>query len=183
MNQENDKNKIVKLKLYDKIAYVLSVVVILLVVLMRQEDKPDFGISFGFLPPLYSALNAVTALLLIMALWQIKKKNIQAHKRFIIAAIISSILFLLGYVLYHFTTPETKYCGVGTIRYFYFFLLITHIILAGVILPFILLTFNRGLLMMTEKHKKFAKWVFPLWLYVAISGPVIYLMLSPCYSH
>lgn len=172
-----------KLKLYDKFAYVLSAVVIFLVIFMRQEDKPDLGISFGFLPPLYSSLNAVTALLLILALWQIKKKNIDNHRRFIMAAIGTSILFLLGYVLYHFTTPETKYCGVGTIRYFYFFLLITHIILAGAILPFILITFNRGFLMMTEKHKKLARWVFPLWLYVAITGPVIYMMLAPCYNH
>lgn len=172
-----------KLKLFDRFAYAISVVVIFLVIFMRQEDKPDFGISFGFLPPLYSTLNAVTAVLLLLALWQIKKKNIQNHKRFMIAALASSVLFLLGYVVYHFTTPETKYCGVGTIRYFYFFLLITHIILAGVILPFILLTFNRGYLMMTEKHKKLARYVFPLWLYVAITGPVIYLMLAPCYNH
>lgn len=172
-----------RLKLFDRFAYVISVVVIFLVIFMRQEDKPDFGISFDFLPPLYSALNAVTAVLLLIALYQIKQKNIESHKRFMMAAIISSVLFLLGYVVYHFTTPETKYCGEGTIRYFYFFLLITHIILAGVILPFILLTFNRGFLMFTEKHKKLARWVFPLWLYVALTGPVIYLMLAPCYNH
>jgi len=172
-----------KLKVYDRFAYAISVVVIFLVIFMRQEDKPDFGISFGFLPPLYSALNAITALLLILALWQIKKKNIENHKRLMMAALVSSVLFLLGYVVYHFTTPETKYCGVGSIRYFYFFLLITHIILAGVILPFILLTFNRGYLMMTDKHKKLARYVFPLWLYVALTGPVIYLMLAPCYNH
>jgi len=182
MNEVND-NLIKRLKLYDKFAYVLSVVVIFLVIFMRQEDKPDLGISFGFLPPLYSALNALTAILLVLALWQIKRKNIENHKRLMMSAIFTSALFLLGYVLYHFTTPETKYCGVGTIRYFYFFLLITHIILAGAILPFILLTFNRGLLMMTDRHKKFARWVFPLWLYVAISGPVIYMMLAPCYDH
>lgn len=179
----NHQNMINRLKLYDKFAYVISVVVIFLVIFMRQEAKPDLGISFGFLPPIYSALNALTALLLVLALWQIKKKNIVNHKRLMMSAIGTSVLFLLGYVLYHFTTPETKYCGVGSIRYFYFFLLITHIILAGAILPFILLTFNRGLLMMTEKHKKFARWVYPLWLYVAITGPVIYLMLAPCYDH
>lgn len=172
-----------KLKLFDRFAYAISVVVIFLVIFMRQEDKPDFGISFGFLPPLYSALNALTAVLLILALWQIKKKNIANHKRLMMSALFTSVLFLLGYVVYHFTTPETKYCGVGTIRYFYFFLLITHIILAGVILPFILLTFNRGYLMLTEKHKKLARYVFPLWLYVALTGPIIYLMLAPCYNH
>lgn len=171
-----------KLKLFDRFAYAISVVVIFLVIFMRQEDKPDFGIDFSFLPPLYSALNALTALLLLVALYQIKKKNIQLHKRFMMAAMLTSVLFLLGYVLYHFTTPETKYCGEGGVRYFYFFLLITHIILAGLILPFILLTFNRGFLMLTEKHRKLAKWVFPLWFYVAITGPVIYIMLAPCYN-
>lgn len=172
-----------KLKKYDRFAYLLSVVVIALVVLMRQEKKPDFGIDFSFLPAFYSSLNALTAILLIAAFVMIKRKNVQAHKRFILAALFTSALFLLGYVLYHFTTPETKYCGVGTIRYFYFFLLITHIILAGAILPFILMTFNRGWLNLVEKHKRMARWVFPLWLYVAISGPIIYLMLSPCYQH
>jgi len=172
-----------RLKLFDRFAYLISVVVIFMVIGMRQEDKPDFGISFSFLPPLYSALNALTAMLLLLALWQIKKKNILNHKRLMMSAMFTSVLFLLGYVLYHFTTPETKYCGEGSIRYFYFFLLITHIILAGAILPFILLTFNRGYLMMTARHKKMARWVFPLWFYVVISGPVIYLMLAPCYNH
>ena len=179
MNQQQTEKR---LKRYDRIAYLLSVLVIAAVVLMRGENKPDFGIDFTFLPPLYSALNALTALFLILAFVQIKKKNIEAHKRLIISAMVTSILFLLGYVIYHFTTPETKYCGEGTIRYLYFFLLITHIILAGAILPFILLTFNRGILYMVEKHRKMAKWVFPLWLYVALTGPVIYLMLKPCYA-
>jgi len=116
-------------------------------------------------------------------LMMVKKGKIKAHKNLMLSAIGSSILFLLMYVVYHFTTPETKYCGVGTIRYFYFFLLITHIILAGVILPFILLTFNRGFLNVLDKHRKMAKWVYPLWLYVALTGPVIYYMLSPCYQH
>jgi len=93
----------------------------------------------------------------------------------------TSALFLICYVVYHFTTPETPYCGEGNIRYLYFFLLITHILLAGGILPFILLTFNRGWLGIVDRHRKMARWVFPLWLYVAISGPVIYLMLKPCY--
>lgn len=172
------------LKMMDRLAYLLSAIVLFLVIVTRQEVKPDFGINFGFLPAVYSTLNALTALMLIAAFIQIKKKNINAHKNLIYASIASSILFLLCYVLYHFTTPETKYCGTNqAVRYFYFVLLITHIILAGVIMPFILMTFNRAYLNMIDKHRKMAKWVFPFWLYVAITGPIIFLMLQPCYNH
>ncbi len=172
-----------RLKKMDWVAYALSVVVILLVVLMRQPDKFNFGVDFSWLPAFYSSLNALVAVFLMFGLYFIKRKEIAKHKAMMISAMVLSTLFLLCYVLYHATTPETKYCGEGSIRYFYFILLISHIILAGVILPFILLTFNRGILMQIARHKKFARWVFPLWFYVAITGPVVYLMLRPCYNH
>jgi len=172
-----------KLKKMDWVAYALSVVVLLLVVLMRQPEKFNFGVDFTWLPAFYSSLNALVAVCLMIALYFIKKKDVAKHKMMMIAAIIFSTLFLLCYVVYHATTPETKYCGVGSIRYLYFVLLITHIILAGVILPFILMTFNRGILMKVARHKKFARWVFPLWFYVAITGPIVFLMLRPCYNH
>jgi len=171
-----------KLKRMDWLAYLLSAIVLFLVVVMRMPEKNNFGLDFSWLPPFYSTLNAIVALCLLAALYFIKNKDVAKHKAFIYIAIGLSILFLICYVVYHFTTPETKYCGVGTIRYFYFFLLITHIILAGVILPFILITFNRGILMQIAKHKAFARWVYPLWLYVAITGPIVYLMLKPCYQ-
>ena len=170
-----------KLKRLDYIAYAVSVVVIVLVVLMRRV-KIDLGFDFSFLPPLHASLNAITAILLVLAFLQIKKKKIEVHKKLMITAMITSVLFLISYVLYHFTTEETRFCKEGSIRYVYFFLLITHVILAGIILPFILITFNRGFLMVVEKHRKLAKWVYPLWLYVAITGPVLYLMLMPCYN-
>lgn len=173
----------VQLKRMDIAAYVLSVVVILLVIVMRMPEKINFGIDFSFLPPVYSVMNALVAVALLLALYFIKQKNIKRHKQFIYVALVLSTLFLLSYVVYHFTTPETKYCGEGTLkRTVYFILLISHIFLAGAILPFILITFNRGYLMVIERHKKIAKWVYPLWLYVAVTGPIIYLMLSPCYQ-
>ncbi len=172
-----------RLKRFDLFAYLSSALVLALVVLTRGDVKPDFGIDFSFLPAVYSSFNAVTAVVLILALVAIKKKKVQLHQRLIYTAIGTSIIFLLLYVVYHYTTPETKYCGEGSIRYFYFFLLISHIILAGVILPFILLTFNRAFLGMIDRHRKMAKWVFPLWLYVALTGPLIYVMLYPCYNH
>lgn len=170
-----------KLKKMDRWAYVLSAVVLLLVGAMRRI-KIDTSIDFSFLPPVHSTLNALAAVFLILALIQIKRKNITQHRNMIYAAMVCSMLFLTSYVIYHFTTAETKFCKEGSIRTVYFILLITHVVLAGVILPFILMTFNRGYLGLVEKHRKFAKWVYPFWLYVAISGPVVYLMLRPCYS-
>ncbi len=168
------------LKTLDRVAYVLTAVVLLLVGLMRRV-KISTDIDFSFLPPIIAGLNILTACLLIAALIQIKKRNIEGHRKMIFAAMITSALFLLCYVLYHFTTAETLYCFEGFRRKVYFVFLISHIILAAVSLPFILLTFNRGFTRNDARHRKLAKWVFPVWLYVAISGPICYFMLKPCY--
>lgn len=168
------------IKQMDRLAYVVSAAVLVLVVLMRRIKIPT-SIDFSFLPPFHATLNAITGVILIAALVFIKQKNIKAHKAAIMTAMVTSVIFLLSYVLYHFTTEETKFCQEGTIRTIYFILLITHIVLAAVSLPFILLTFNRGFKMETARHKKMARWVYPLWLYVAFTGPICYLMLKPCY--
>jgi putative membrane protein len=162
------------------VAYVVSVIVLLLVGLMRRV-KLDVGVDFSFLPPIHASLNALTAVILLIALYFIKNKNIAAHRRSIYAAMVCSALFLISYVLYHFTTPETRFGGTGILRTVYFVILITHVVLAGLILPFILLTFNRAFTGQYARHKKMARWVFPLWLYVAITGPICYLMLRPYY--
>lgn len=162
------------------LAYVVSVVVLLLIGLMRRV-KIDVGIDFHFLPPLHASLNALTAIILLLALYYIKNKQVEKHRKAIYAAMVCSGLFLLSYVLYHFTTPETRFGGEGLMRTVYFIILITHVVLAAVILPFILLTFNRAYTGQYERHKKMARWVFPFWLYVAITGPICYLMLRPYY--
>jgi putative membrane protein len=167
-------------KKLNNIAYVVSAVVLLLVGAMRRY-KIDLGVDFSFLPPFHASLNAITAVLLLLAFYFIKNKQIAQHRNMIYAAMVTSGLFLLSYVLYHFTTPETRYGGEGVMRSVYFFILITHVILAAAILPFILLTFNRAYTDQFERHKKMARWVFPLWLYVAITGPICYLMLKPYY--
>lgn len=169
------------IKQLDRIAYVVSAVVLILVVMMRRVKIPT-SVDFSFLPPFHATLNALTAVILIAALVFIKRKNIQAHRTSIMIAMATSVLFLLSYVVYHFTTEETRFCGEGSIRMVYFILLITHIVFAAVSLPFILLTFNRGFKMETSRHKKMARWVYPMWLYVAITGPICYLMLKPCYG-
>ena len=167
-------------KKLNKGATLISIVVVLLVVMMRKI-KLDLGIDFTFLPPFYSSLNALVALVLLLALNAIKKKDVATHRRYMTVALGLSALFLLCYVLYHITTPETNYCKEGNIRYLYFFLLITHIILAALLLPFILFTYIRAYTGQIMLHRKMARLVFPLWLYVAVTGPVIYFMLRPCY--
>ncbi|MFM7401983.1 MAG: DUF420 domain-containing protein [Bacteroidota bacterium] len=167
-------------KKLNTLAYVVSVVVLLLVGLMRRV-KIQTDIDFSFLPPVHASLNALTAVILVVAFIHIKNGRVEQHRKAIYAAMVTSALFLLSYVLYHFTTPETRFGGEGIIRHVYFFILITHIILAALTLPFILLTFNRAYTDQFDRHKKMARWVFPLWLYVAVTGPVCYLMLKPYY--
>ena len=178
------------------IAWVLTVVVLLLVGLMQRVkiDLPD-GWDFSFLAPIHATINAITAVVLVAALYFIKKNNMKAHRNAIYLAIGLSVLFLLSYVAYHFTTPATVFgdtngdgiadavekAAAGSARTFYLILLITHITLAGLIFPFILFTFIRAYTGQFEKHRKMAKWVWPIWFYVAVTGPVVYLMLLPYY--
>lgn len=168
-------------KKLNKIAWVVSILVFVIVVSMRRI-KIDIPIDFTWLPPFYSGINALVAILLVWALVAIKKNSAALHRKLMTTAMLFSGLFLLCYVVYHITTPETKYCMEGNIRYVYFFLLITHIVLAAGILPFILFTYIRAYTNQFDKHVRLAKWVFPFWLYVAITGPVLYLMLGPCYG-
>ena len=147
------------------------------------------------MPAVYSSFNAITALLLVVALYFIKQKQIKKHQQTIYIAVGFSVLFLLLYVLYHFTTPETKFGDanhdglvdaeelllVGKWRLVYLLLLLTHIVLAAVVLPLVMFTFIRAYTNQIGKHKKMARWVFPIWLYVAITGPIIYLLLRPYY--
>jgi putative membrane protein len=161
-------------------ATVVSVVVLALVAGMRKIPRLDLGIDFSFLPAVYSCTNLMAAGFLLAGLYFIKQKKIQQHRRMVTSALFASFLFLLMYVLYHITTPEVKYCGEGGIRMAYFILLISHVVLAAVSFPFILFTYIKGFTMQVEKHKKMSRWVYWVWLYVAISGPVVYLMLRPC---
>lgn len=168
------------MKVMDRAAIGVTVIVLFLVGMMRRVKIPTDN-DFSFLPPIHATVNALAAVALIFALYFIKQKRIDMHRKSIYAAFVFSGLFLLSYVLYHFTTEETTFCKEGTIRTIYFILLISHIILAGLILPFILLAFNRAYCGFYERHKRMVKWVYPIWLYVAISGPICYLMLKPCY--
>lgn len=170
-----------KVKKLDRIAYVLSAVVLALVVLMRGDYKPDLGFDTTFIPALVAGINSAVTICLLAALLAIKSKNVKLHRNLVNAAMLLSACFLLFYVLYHFTNYETPFCKEGIIRKVYFFFLITHIILAGISLPFILMTYIRGYVGDLSGHRRMAKWVYPIWLYVAATGPLVYFMLRPCY--
>jgi putative membrane protein len=169
-------------KKLNNVAIIVSILVLALVIAMRKFKFTNLGVDFSFLPPIHASLNALTAVVLIYAFIQIRNRQVEKHKRAIYLAMIFSALFLLSYVAYHLTTEETRYGGEGLMKYIYFFILITHIILAGTILPFILFTFNRAFTGQFQRHKNMARWVFPLWLYVAITGPICYIMLLPYYK-
>lgn len=166
------------------VAWVLTGAVLALVGLMRNPGMriplPE-GWSLVFLPPVHAVLNTLVSIALVVALVAVKRGRIALHRSAISAAMGLSVAFLLCYVAYHFTTEETRYGGTGSMRRIYFFLLISHIALAGVSLPGILFTFIAGWTNRFSAHRRLAKWVFPVWLYVAVTGPVCYLMLRPYY--
>ncbi len=165
------------------VTWVLTGVVLVLVVMMRSPYKiplPE-GWSMSFLPPIHAVLNSLVAVAVVGAVLAVKAGRIALHRGFIFVAMALSVMFLLCYVAYHFTTVETRYGGDGFMRVVYFFLLITHIVLAGVSLPGILLTFISGFTNRFAAHRRMARWVFPVWLYVAVTGPICYLMLKPYY--
>ncbi|WP_373553330.1 DUF420 domain-containing protein [Haliscomenobacter sp.] len=177
-------------------AWIITIAVLGLVGMMRRVKIPvPESLDLGFLPPFHATLNALTAVVLLLALYYIKQKKVQQHRNAIYVAIVLSVLFLLSYVAYHFTTPETLFgdsnhdgvvneaekAAVSGIRPFYLLLLLSHIALAAGIFPFILFTFIRAYTNQIERHRKMARWVFPLWLYVAITGPICYFMLIPYY--
>lgn len=164
--------------------WMITALVLVLVGLMRRPEfrisLPD-GVSLGFLPAVHAILNSTVAIFLITALYAVKQRNDRAHQRCMTIAVSLSALFLLCYVSYHFTTDETKFGGDGIVRGIYLTLLLTHIVAAAVSFPLILLTYLAGWADLRERHRRLAKFTFPLWLYVAVTGPVCYLMLRPYY--
>lgn len=165
------------------IIYSLSAVIFLAVVVLDRV-KLDFPFDFDvhIFAKINAVINSIVAVLLVGALMAIKNRNVVLHRKLIMAAIISSVLFLLSYICHHVWTDSTPYGGQGMIRSVYYFILITHIILAAVILPFILFTAYRGLTAEYPKHRKLAKYTWPLWFYVSVSGVAVYMMIAPYYG-
>lgn len=172
-----NSSDIEKQKKYNRWVVVLSIVIPLVVALLFKV-KIDIELPV-FLPPIYATINALTAVVLIVAVVMIKKGNRKLHERLMKFAITLSVLFLVMYVLYHMTSDSTAY--KGDIRGVYLVILISHIVLSILVIPFVLITYVRAITNNIERHKKIAKITFPLWLYVAVSGVVVYLMISPYY--
>ena len=171
-------------KKYNKWIVILSIAIPLVVALLFGVNLREMGFDvepLTFLPPIYAAINACTALVLLIAFWAIKNKRIKLHERLMKFAIALSVCFLAMYVAYHMTSDSTKFGGEGIIRYIYYFVLITHILLSIVIIPFVLITYVRAITKNFERHRKIARITFPIWLYVAITGVVVYVMISPYY--
>ncbi|WP_158840148.1 DUF420 domain-containing protein [Polaribacter sp. L3A8] len=171
-------------KKYKKIITGLSVVIPLAVAALFAVNLRKLGFNvepLSFLPPIYASINGLTAVVLIAAVIAIKKGNKKLHEQLNTFAIGCSLVFLLLYIGYHMTSDSTKFAGEGVIKYVYYFILLTHIVLSIVVIPFVLTTFMRAKLGNFPQHKKIAKITFPLWLYVAITGVVVYLMISPYY--
>lgn len=167
-------------KKYKRLVITLSIIIPLAVAALFGIKLP--GYDFSFLPPIYSIINAVVAVLLILAVLAIKSGNQKKHRLLIRFAILGSILFLVGYIIYHATSGDTEFGGEGLIKYVYFFILISHIILSIAVIPMVMMTYMKGWANNIESHKKLAKYTFPIWLYVAVTGPIIYLMISPYYG-
>ena len=170
---------------YNKWIVVLSVAIPLVVALLFGVNLRKMGFDvqpLSFLPPIYATINAVTALVLVLAFIAIQNKKVKTHERLIKVAIGLSVFFLIMYVVYHMTSESTKFGGEGLVKYLYYFILLTHILLSIAVIPFVLITYVRAITNNIEKHKKIAKITFPLWLYVAVTGVVVYIMIAPYYG-
>jgi putative membrane protein len=187
-------------KKYNKLIIAVSILIPVAVAILFTIKLKDFGLQvepLSFLPPIYAGINGLTALLLILAVVAIKNGNKVRHQKLMTSAIGCSVVFLLMYVAYHLTSDSTKFgdvnhdgivdeielAKVGAWRLVYFVILISHIALSIVIIPMVLYTYVRALAEQFDKHKKLAKITFPIWLYVAVTGVVVYLMISPYYAN
>ncbi len=175
------------LKKNDKQARLLIITVSFVVfAAIAVLSKIKLDVNLGFNVHVFALINAVinscVSVLLVAGLVTVKNKNYVAHKKIMLSAIVLSVLFLVSYISHHLLAGDTKFGGEGAIRYIYFFILITHIFLAAIILPFILFTAYRSLTGEFAKHKKLAKYTWPLWLYVSVTGVLVYLLISPYYT-
>ena len=171
-------------KFYFRLVVVVTIVVFAAVIILNRKvlPRPEVMPSFTyFLPKLNAFINATCSVLLLLSLYFIKRKKIAVHKKINITTFILSSIFLISYVMFHYFADETKFPPGNPLRPFYFFILVSHIILAAAVLPLILLSFYYGLQMKVKEHKKLVRWTFPIWLYVTITGVVVYLMISPYY--
>ena len=190
-------------RLYDFLIWFVSILVPAVVALLLftkwSQDKLIFDVRIPntdpivifenlpfiepltFLPPIYAVINGLTAILLVVAVYYIKNGKRKIHESLIKVCIALSLMFLVMYIAYHMTTDPTSFGGKGIIAYMYYFILITHILLSVIVIPLVLTSYSRAVQSNFKLHKKIAKVTFPIWLYVAVTGVIVYLMISPYY--
>lgn len=169
---------------YNKWIVAVSIIIPVVVAILFSVKLKDFGIQvepLTFLPPIYATINGFTAVVLVAAVIAIKNGNQKVHERLMTTAIALSLAFLVMYIAYHMTADSTKFGGEGSIRYVYFFLLLSHIVLSIIVVPLVLITYVRALAQRFDRHRKIARITFPIWLYVAVTGVIVYVMISPYY--
>ncbi len=172
-----------KEKSYQKLVNALSIAIPLAVaVLIGIRQKIDLGAWTKMLPHLIGIINSLTALLLLAGLFFIRQKNIRLHRVSMLAAFALGAIFLVSYILYHISNPSTSYGGTGFLRYVYYFLLVSHIGLSVVVVRVVLLALYYALSNQIARHKKTVRWAYPIWLYVSVTGVIVYLMISPYYK-
>lgn len=169
-------------KRFNRFIAVVSIVIPVVVAVLFGVKLPNVE-PLSFLPPVYASINGLTAVLLILAVVAIKKGNQRVHQRVMTLNILLSVLFLLMYIAYHMTSESTSYGGEGLVRYLYYFILITHIVLSIALIPLVLRTYAKAYLKDYVGHRALAKYTFPIWLYVAVTGVVVYVMISPYYAY
>ncbi len=167
-------------KYYSKLITFTSIIVPVLVAVLFTVRIPNVA-PLDFLPPIYAGINAITAVILVFAYISIRNKKIKLHESLMKIAIALSSVFLAMYVAYHMTSDPTPFGGKGVVRYLYYFILITHILLSIGIIPMVLVTYVRAISRRFVDHKKIAVITFPIWLYIAVTGVIVYLMISPYY--
>jgi putative membrane protein len=169
---------------FSKLIIIVSILIPVVVAILFNVKLKDLGYNvepLSFLPRIYATINGITAVVLVAGVLAIKNGKRQLHKQLMTTAIGLSLAFLVMYIAYHMTTDSTKFGGEGMIRNVYFIILISHILLSIAVIPLVLITYVRALAEKFDKHKKIAKITFPIWLYVAVTGVVVYLMISPYY--
>lgn len=164
-----------------KTLITIASIAIPLVVVILFKVKID-GLDFSFLPPIYAGINGATAILLVLALIAIKSKNRKRHEFLMKTSLVLSLLFLVMYVAYHMTSDTTVYGGSGAAKYIYYFILISHILLSVAVVPLVLFSYLFAWQGNFEKHKKLTRFTWPIWFYVAVTGVIVYLMISPYYK-
>ena len=165
---------------YNKLITAVSILIPVVVAILFTVRLPNVA-PLDFLPPIYAGINALTALILVIALVAIRNKKIKLHETLMKIAIALSLVFLVMYVAYHMTSDPTPFGGEGIIKYVYYFILISHVLLSIGIIPMVLVTYVRAISKRFADHKKISVITFPIWLYIAVTGVIVYLMIAPYY--